>query len=107
MPDNEAGFAYQLDWHDGGSRLAPPLRRGQSDVFDAPDPGVRPAVATPIPTANGHRTPAPDDLAWFAVVTRSRHERKVHDQLRSRDVESLLPCVQRWSRWRDRRKLIE
>lgn len=48
-----------------------------------------------------------DGQAWFAVVTRSRHERKVHDQLQSRDVESFLPFVRQWSRWRDRRKLIE
>jgi transcription termination/antitermination protein NusG len=107
MPDNEAGFAHRLDVHDGGIRLAPPLGGRQSAVFDAPDPGVRPPLATPIPTANGHRAHVPDDRAWFAVVTRSRHERKVHDQLRSRDVEVLLPSVQRWSRWRDRRKLIE
>jgi transcription termination/antitermination protein NusG len=86
MPNDEAGFACQLDMDDGG---------------------IRPALATPVLTANGHRAPVADDLAWFAVVTRSRHERKVHDQLQSRDVEALLPSVQRWSRWRDRRKLIE
>ena len=107
MPDNEAAFAYQPDVDDGGIRLAPPLRRRQPDVFGAPEPAMRPALATPILTANGHRAHVPDDLAWFAVVTRSRHERKVHEQLQSRNLESLLPSVQRWSRWRDRRKLIE
>jgi transcription antitermination factor NusG len=107
MANNEAGFACQLDVDDGGIRVAPPLRRRQSEVSDARDPGMRPVLATPILTANGHRAHALDDLAWFAVVTRSRHERKVHDQLRSRGLESLLPSVQRWSRWRDRRKLIE
>jgi transcription antitermination factor NusG len=58
-------------------------------------------------TTNGYHATLADDLSWFAVVTRSRHERKVHDQLQSREVESFLPVVQRWSRWRDRRKLIE
>lgn len=48
-----------------------------------------------------------EQLAWFAVHTRSRHERKVHDQLMSKGVESFLPSVARWSRWRDRRKLVE
>ena len=72
-----------------------------------PDPGVRPRARRTDLTANGHRAPVSEELSWFAVVTRSRHERKVHDQLQSRDVESFLPSVQRWSRWRDRRKLIE
>jgi transcription antitermination factor NusG len=48
-----------------------------------------------------------EPLAWYAVLTRSRHERKVHDQLMSRGIESFLPSVSRWSRWRDRRKLID
>lgn len=86
MPNDEAAFAHRLDMDAGG---------------------MPPALVTPIVTANGPRAHVADDLAWFAVVTRSRHERKVHDQLRSRDVESLLPSVQRWSRWRDRRKLID
>ena len=107
MPNDEAGFAHRLDMDDGGIRLAPPLCRRPSEVSGARDPGVLPALATKIRTSNGHGAHVADDLAWFAVVTRSRHERKVHDQLQSRDVESLLPSVRRWSRWRDRRKLIE
>jgi len=60
-----------------------------------------------MPVATARHQEDFDELAWFALVTRSRHERKVRDQLESRDVESFLPFVQRWSRWRDRRKLIE
>lgn len=45
--------------------------------------------------------------AWFAVLTRGRHERTVYDQLRRKGLESFLPTIARWSRWRDRRKLIE
>jgi transcriptional antiterminator NusG len=45
--------------------------------------------------------------AWFAVLTRSRHERKVRDQLLQAGLEVFLPTTHRWSRWRDRRKRIE
>lgn len=44
---------------------------------------------------------------WHAVLTRSRHERKVYDQLLAKRVEAFFPTVQRWSRYRERRKLIE
>lgn len=44
---------------------------------------------------------------WFAVWTRSRHERTVFDQLAEREIEAFLPTVPRWSRWKDRRKQID
>jgi transcriptional antiterminator NusG len=51
--------------------------------------------------------PDPLDLEWFAVLTRSRHERRVHDQLVQKDLEAFFPTTKRWSRWQDRRKLVE
>ena len=47
-----------------------------------------------------------DAPRWFAVWTRSRHERAVHDQLIERGIESFLPTITRWSRWKDRRKQV-
>jgi transcription antitermination factor NusG len=44
---------------------------------------------------------------WFAVWTRSRAEKAVHEQLAGRGVEVFLPTVPRWSRWKDRRKLVD
>jgi transcription termination/antitermination protein NusG len=44
---------------------------------------------------------------WFAVWTRSRAEKAVHEQLARRGVEVFLPTVPRWSRWKDRRKLVD
>lgn len=104
MSNNDASAAYQSGIDDGRVALAPALRR-HPRLFDELDARERPSLVPPH-APNGHRA-AEDGLSWFALVTRSRHERKVHDQLRSRDVESFLPSVQRWSRWRDRRKLIE
>jgi len=43
---------------------------------------------------------------WYVVRTRSRHEKTVRDQLMTREVETFLPTVERWSRWKDRRKKI-
>src|SRR4029450_11522870 len=43
---------------------------------------------------------------WYVVHTRSRHEKRVHDQLQTRAVETFLPTVERWSRWKDRRKKV-
>ena len=44
---------------------------------------------------------------WFAVWTRSRAEKAVHEQLARKGVEVFLPTVPRWSRWKDRRKLVD
>jgi transcription antitermination factor NusG len=43
---------------------------------------------------------------WYAVRTRSRHEKTVRDELVRRDVETFLPIAERWSRWKDRRKKV-
>ena len=44
---------------------------------------------------------------WFAIWTRSRHERAVFDQLTERGIEAFLPTTPRWSRWKDRTKKID
>ena len=44
---------------------------------------------------------------WFAIWTRSRAEKAVADQLERKRIEVFLPTVQRWSRWKDRKKKID
>lgn len=44
---------------------------------------------------------------WFAVWTRSRHEKLVRDQLAERRVEVFLPTITKWSRWKDRKKKVD
>jgi transcription antitermination factor NusG len=46
-------------------------------------------------------------LRWFALRTKSRHEKLVRDQLDKQGIEPLLPTVKRLSQWKDRRKEIE
>ena len=44
---------------------------------------------------------------WYALRTRSRHEKIVRDQLAGQGIEPLLPTVKRLSQWKDRKKEIE
>lgn len=53
-----------------------------------------------MPESNG-------SLRWYALHTRSRHEKQVRDRLVAQGVEPLLPTVVRLSQWKDRKKKIE
>jgi transcription termination/antitermination protein NusG len=44
---------------------------------------------------------------WFAIWTRSRHEQLVREQLERKRFEAFLPTIQRWSRWKDRKKRVD
>ena len=43
---------------------------------------------------------------WLVLRTRSRHEKKVHEELARRSFETFLPLYERWSRWKDRRQRV-
>jgi transcription antitermination factor NusG len=45
-------------------------------------------------------------LCWYALRTRSRHEKRVREQLEARGIEPFLPLVDRWRQWKDRRKRV-
>ncbi len=52
--------------------------------------------------------PKADDIArWYAIRTRSRHEKQVRDRLAAQGVEQLLPTVIRLNQWKDRKKEVE
>src|SRR5262249_30821670 len=46
-------------------------------------------------------------IHWYALRTRSRHEKVVRDQLMQQGIEPLLPTVKRLSQWKDRKKEVE
>ncbi|GIX46923.1 MAG: transcription termination factor NusG domain protein [Candidatus Tectimicrobiota bacterium] len=48
-----------------------------------------------------------DQPHWYAIHTRSRHEKVVRDQLAAKGVTHLLPLWRKRSVWKDRIKLIE
>ncbi len=48
-----------------------------------------------------------DSCRWYAVCTRSRHEKLVHDILGEKGVHSFLPLRGVLSQWKDRRKWVQ
>jgi transcriptional antiterminator NusG len=48
-----------------------------------------------------------NQACWYAVRTRSRHEKLVARQLESQGIESFLPVVTQTHNWSDRRKQVE
>ncbi len=50
---------------------------------------------------------AHQELRWYALHTRARHERVVEQRLREHGMETFLPVVQEVHRWSDRKKKVE
>ena len=50
---------------------------------------------------------AQQELRWYALHTRARHERIVEHRLREHGRETFLPVVQEVHRWSDRKKKVE
>src|SRR4051794_3961606 len=48
-----------------------------------------------------------EESQWFAIHVRSRHEKKVAEDLRQRGIDNFLPVVRQTRRWSDRRKVVE
>jgi transcription antitermination factor NusG len=44
---------------------------------------------------------------WYAIQTRSRHEKVVRDQLAAKSITQLLPLWRKRSIWKDRVKLVD
>jgi transcription antitermination factor NusG len=47
------------------------------------------------------------DPRWYALKTRSRHEKRVRDQLVQRGVDTFLPVCDSWRQWKDRKTRVE
>jgi len=59
---------------------------------------------SPSPIAH---SPSLGVARWYALRTKSRHEKQVRDRLESQGIEQLLPTVIKLSQWKDRKKKIE
>lgn len=47
------------------------------------------------------------DLRWFAIHVRSRHEKKVADELQQKGIANFLPTIKQVRKWSDRKKVVE
>jgi transcriptional antiterminator RfaH len=45
-------------------------------------------------------------LSWYALYTRPKHEKKVYEQLRQRNIEGYLPLYTTIRQWSDRKKKV-
>ena len=50
---------------------------------------------------------ATEKTNWYAVQTRSRHEKKVADEIQDKGISAFLPLVTQIHRWSDRRKEVD
>jgi transcription antitermination factor NusG len=50
---------------------------------------------------------ATEELRWYALHTRARHERVAEHRLREQGMETFLPTVRETHRWSDRKKTVE
>ena len=48
-----------------------------------------------------------DEYQWFAVYTRSRTEKKAHDELTKHEITCYLPMHKVMRQWSDRKKWVE
>ena len=46
-------------------------------------------------------------LSWFAVQTRSRHEKRSHAELQEKGIQSFLPLFAEKHKWSDRQRVVE
>lgn len=49
----------------------------------------------------------PENVAWYAVHTRSNYESKVRSLLADKQIETYLPVFREVRQWKDRKKLVE
>ena len=54
-----------------------------------------------------HHNSVVDMENWYAVQTRSRHEKVVAHRLTEQGITTFLPTIQEEHRWSDRKKIVE
>jgi transcription termination/antitermination protein NusG len=64
-------------------------------------------MASQVALSESHRAFLPEQQPWYAIRTKSRHERTVCKQLEMDGLEFYLPTVQQARQWSDRTKVIE
>jgi len=78
------------------------------------------AVGSPQSVVKDQQSPAPGSVPdrrsfseggtpalWYAIYTKARNEKKLHERLREQEIESYLPLVKTLRQWSDRKKWVE
>lgn len=72
------------------------------------EPSIRSvAFRFPMTESKESVSPSAEELRWYALRTRSRHERVVIQQLSSAGFETFLPTITEVHRWSDRKKQVD
>ncbi len=48
-----------------------------------------------------------NEIRWYALYTKSRHEKVVAEELWNKQIECFLPLRETLSQWKDRKKLVQ
>ena len=48
-----------------------------------------------------------EKLNWYAIFTKPRSEKKVHQRMLDQDIEAFLPMIKTVRQWSDRKKTVE
>jgi len=65
------------------------------------------AVSAVTISSSASLVAAPSEQAWYALLTRSRHEKVVANRLSESGISVFLPLVTETRRWSDRKKTVE
>jgi transcription antitermination factor NusG len=80
------------------------LENDKNMLNEAEARSFQPGFATPLEHGPLDRDAAP---RWYALCTRSNHEKCAAAQLDLRSIEHFLPLYESVRKWKDRRKLVE
>ncbi len=88
------------------SRVTPcaSLRSPRMGYSEARDGSVANEMFRTIEAASAAPAGEPQ---WYAIHTRSRHEKFVVNQLEQRGIQTFLPTINEVHRWSDRRKIVQ
>ena len=78
----------------------------ESPVCDSKGEAMSSSQALQIDLGAVGVRPLLDVPQWYAIRTRSRHEKMVAEQLEKQSIESFLPLVKRTRKWSDRTKEV-
>ena len=57
--------------------------------------------------ASMHPVETPEAMKWYAIRTRSRHEKVVERHLLGQGIDVFSPVISQVRQWSDRRKVVE